>query len=151
MSRIILTTPAGDQGRVIHDAGEFSGPLPPHSSEFRSIYEQLVGEGVVAEPYAVPEPPAPDVISDRQFFQALAMRGTITPREAIEAVKVGAIPSAMQAKIDAMPPDERFAATMLVAGATQFDRRHPMTTGFAALMGWPTDELDALWTYAAAL
>lgn len=151
MSRIILTTPAGDQGRVIHDEGEFFGPLPPHSSEFRSIYERLIGAGVIAERYIAPEPPVPDVISDRQFFQALAMRGVITTQEAIDAVTVGAIPPAMQTKIDAMPPDERFAATMLVAGATQFDRRHPMTAGFAGLMDWSADELDALWTYAATL
>jgi hypothetical protein len=151
MARIIFTNPAQTEGHVIHDSGEFFGPVPPLSGEFRSLYERLIGDGVRPEPYVEPATSVPDNVSDHQFFQALAMQGTITPQEAIEAVKVGAIPPAMQAKIDAMPADQQFAATMLLAGATQFDRRHPLTADFAALMGWSADDLDALWLYAAAL
>lgn len=93
----------------------------------------------------------PQVISDRQFFQRLAQMGVITPAEALAAVGPGEIPPAMGAIILQMPESERFAAQMLLTGATQFDRSHPMVAMFGGALGWSSAQLDDFWLTAAAL
>ena len=152
MSKIVLTNREGTEGICEDDRGAFSGPIPPLSGEYRPRYDALVTAGVVPMPYVVPGPVAPPVISDRQFFQQLAEQGTITPIEALDAVKIGAIPPALQTQIDTLPTaEERFGATMLVAGGTQFERAHPITAQLGALMGWSASDIDSLWTAAAKL
>lgn len=101
-----------------------------------------------------PPPPFmlfPTIITDRQFFQQLALMGVITQDEALAAVKTGAIPAALQAFIDGMPADQKFTAEMLVSGAVSFDRNHPMTLALAAGMGWTSQQVDDLWRAAAQL
>jgi hypothetical protein len=111
------------------------------------IRTQLEAAGIVfVEPV-----PVQATISDRQFFQALALAGKITDAEALAAVKTGDIPAAIQSFIDAMPSDQKFAAEMLLSGATVFDRNHPMTALLGSGMGWTSEQLDALWQAAAAL
>ena len=68
-------------------------------------------------------PRVPGVISDRQFFQALALPPyeVITQEEALAAVRTGAIPTAMQAMSDALPAEAQFSATM------HYRRRHGRT------------------------
>lgn len=90
-------------------------------------------------------------ISDRQFFQQLALDGEITEEEAIAAVATGTIPTALQAVIDTLPPADQFAARMFLQGATIFERNHPMTLTLGALMAWSPEQMDALWTNAAGL
>jgi hypothetical protein len=97
-------------------------------------------------------PAMPRVISDRQFFQALAMQGAITQDEALAAVRTGAIPEAMQTFIDAIPDqDQRFGATMLLSGAVEFDRSHPLVESFRQAMGWTVQQTNDLWRLAATL
>ena len=152
MSKIILMNGEATEGICEDDRGAFSGPIPPLSGEYRPRYDALVAAGVVPMPYVVPGPVVPTVISDRQFFQQLAAQGTITPLEALDAVKIGAIPLALQTQIDVLPTAaERFSATMLVAGGTQFERAHPTTAQLGTLMGWSASDLDSLWTAAAKL
>jgi hypothetical protein len=98
-----------------------------------------------------PPPPLPSQISDRQFFQQLAIAGAISQAEALAAVKTGVIPASLQAVIDALPPDEKFNAEMLLSGATVFARAHPMTEALRAAMGWTSEQTDELWRTAAAL
>lgn len=93
----------------------------------------------------------PGMISDRQFFQQLAVQNVITPAEALDAVKTGAIPTALQALIDQMPEGQRFAAEMLVSGATTFMRDHPMTIAIGNAYGWTSGQVDALFVAAALL
>jgi hypothetical protein len=51
------------------------------------------------------------LLADRQFFQQLAIAGTITQDEALAAVKVGTIPPALAGFVDAIKvPDQKFAA-----------------------------------------
>jgi len=99
----------------------------------------------------VPKAPVPDVISDRQFFQQLAVLGIITTDEALAAVGPGDIPAALDALIAQLPPDKQFAARMLLSGATQFDRKHPLVAVFASAFEWNADQIDAFWTAASAL
>jgi hypothetical protein len=99
-----------------------------------------------------PPEPVPETISDRQFAQALATTGVITRDEARAWVKVGDVPAALAAVVDAIGDDDvKFATQMLLEGATQFERHHPQTLALAAAMQWADPQLDALWTMAAAL
>lgn len=97
-------------------------------------------------------PATPRLISDRQFFQALALQGAITQEEALAAVRTGAIPAAMQSFIDAIPDqDQQFGATMLLSGAVEFDRNHPLVESFRQAMGWTLQQTNDLWRLAATL
>lgn len=99
-----------------------------------------------------PDPIPPSVISDRQFFQQLAIAGVITKDEALAAVMTGTIPAALQALIEGFEDeDAKFAAKMLVSGAVIFERSHPMTAALAAGMQWEAAQVDALWLAASQL
>lgn len=93
----------------------------------------------------------PEEISDRQFFQALAMAQLITKEEAIAAVATGAVPAAMEAFFSGMTEDEEFSARMLLQGAVVFHRHHPLVEAFGALQGMTSAQIDGLWVAAAAL
>jgi hypothetical protein len=96
-------------------------------------------------------PPVPAAISDRQFFQQLAVQGVITPDDALAAVKTGELPTALRQLVSAMPPDKQFAATMMIAGATVFERYHPLTIAMGTAYGWTAAQIDVLWRVAAEL
>ncbi|MDI7864285.1 hypothetical protein MRS76_20305 [Rhizobiaceae bacterium n13] len=99
----------------------------------------------------VPPPPIPEIISDRQFFQELAIRQVITEDEALAAVATGTIPAAMLALIASLPTSEQFSAKMLIAGATTFYRAHPVASLIGDLYGWDSVQIDGLWRDAALL
>ncbi|QCO05437.1 hypothetical protein [Azospirillum argentinense] len=102
---------------------------------------------------APPPPPAPvpPVISDRQFFQALAMDGYITTAEALAAVRTGDLPAVLADLLDHMDGDERFGAEMLLSGATEFRRDHAMTIVIGEARGLTPAEVDDFFRRAAAL
>lgn len=102
------------------------------------------------DPATIP-PQVPASISDRQFFQQLAVQGIISEQEAENAVATGTIPAAMIALIDLLPPEAQFPARMLLKGATVFERHHTMTATIAILYGWTEGETDDLFREAAAL
>lgn len=139
--------PATDQ----HPAALRYGPTTIDGAVY--FVDAIGGMPSAAEIRAVLNPPAPlpATISDRQFFQQLAIAGAISQAEALAAVKTGDIPANLQKVIDALPPDDKFNAEMLLSGATVFDRAHPMTGALGAAMGWKADQVDALWRAAAAL
>ncbi|MES0023168.1 MULTISPECIES: hypothetical protein [unclassified Mesorhizobium] len=119
-------------------------PEAPHDA--RQVW---LGEAW-SEVEALP-PPMPAVISDRQFFQGLAVAGVITNAEALAAVKTGAIPSGMVALITGLPEAARFGAEMLLSGATEFKRAHPLTSAFGAGFGWTEQQIDNFWISASTL
>ncbi|KQQ04569.1 hypothetical protein ASF59_02080 [Methylobacterium sp. Leaf121] len=101
-----------------------------------------------------------NAISDRQFAQALALAGTISEVEALAWAARGDLPAAMEAALAKIPEagGHRFGARMMLAGATTFERSHPLTDQLGNLLtnpatGKPYDAaaLDALWSRAAAL
>lgn len=108
------------------------------------------GQWIEPEPVA-PGPEHVSDISDRQFFQALAIRGETTEAEALDAVGPGIIPPAMDALIDQLPQDQRFAARMLIRGATRYERQHPIADLIRVLFGWSVDYTDDFWRFAATL
>ncbi|UYW32528.1 hypothetical protein [Methylorubrum extorquens] len=153
MARIIYTNEAGTQGRMEWPEGEVFGPLPPHAEPYRAIYDRLIADGVKPEPYRVPAPPIPEVISDRQFAQALALAGTITEAEALAWAARGELPQAMEDALDHIPDadGQRFGARMMLAAATSYERHLALTEQLGTLLGYDAAALDALWIRAAAL
>ena len=111
-----------------------------------SIYGAKFANGIVT-----PKPKTLPDISDRQFFQQLALMGKITNAEALAAVRTGAIPAAMQEFIDTLPTAQQFDAEMVLSGAKTFQRNHPLVTAFAGALGFTNDDTDALWVAAAKL
>ncbi len=112
-------------------------------------------DGVYAPPVATPVEPLPPVvpatISKRQFYQQAAVDGFITTNEALAAVTTGAIPEALDTFIMSLPQGDQFGARMLLAGATEFQRNHPMTTAIAAAWEMDSAATDQFFTAAAAL
>lgn len=97
-------------------------------------------------------PRVPSSISDRQFFQALALRGIITEEDALAAVQTGFVPPPVQAIIDTITdPAEKFAAKMLVSGATVYERSNSLVTYFGASLGWTEAQIDEFFVFAASL
>jgi hypothetical protein len=98
-----------------------------------------------------PVPPVPQIISDRQFFQQLCIMGLITEDEALAAVGPGTLPASLSALVAQLPEDQQFSANMLLKGATQFDRSHPMVAALGAAFGLQPNQTDQLWRNASSL
>lgn len=99
--------------------------------------------------YTEPMPLPP--ISDRQFYQQAAVEGYITQAEALAAVQTGTIPAVLQALVATLPADQQFGANMILAGATQFNRLHPLTVAFMTARGMTSDDGDTFWRAAGQL
>lgn len=158
----IITTPDGTRCALIDRDGVVVNAIMADPATFTPAEGLILVPSDVAGPgdafdgrdFTKPEPPsapAPETISDRQFFQQLAIAGLITEQEALAAVKTGEIPQALQTLIARLPPDRRFAAEMLLSGATSFERNHAMTKAFADGLGWSEEQIGALWSAAASL
>lgn len=99
-----------------------------------------------------PAPPVvPETISDRQFFQQLAVVNLVTQDEALAYVSAGALPKSMTDLIAKLPADAQFGAKMVVIGATSFFRHDPLTVQMITLYGMSAADADAFWTAAALL
>ena len=117
-------------------------------------YLAWVDDGNEAKEDEVPSPPLPPLtpISRRQFFQALAMNDLISPEEALAALQTGAIPKDMEDVIGKISdPQSQFAARMLLAGASEFERNHPLVDAFATSIEMMPEETDDFWRQAATL
>lgn len=93
----------------------------------------------------------PEAVSDRQFFQQIAILRLITEEEAEEAVGAGVIPAPMLALVNQLPEAMRFDARMKLRGATVFNRSSPLTAMLAQAYGWTQEKVDDLWSSAANL
>ncbi|UTD28231.1 hypothetical protein [Bradyrhizobium sp. WD16] len=116
----------------------------------RAAYHEWLANGGVPDPYVAPPPVAPRSISDRQFYQQLAIEGIISEADAL-AANAAVIPPALLAVIDAMPTAEQFGAKMIVSGATTFERNDPLTVRIGMAQGWSAARIDAFFIAAAAL
>lgn len=121
---------------------------------FGEPFDGLVdGEHIIrtVDPATLPRP-VPFQISDRQFAHALKNAGVITHQEAMEFVQTGTIPAALKTVVDAIADrEQREAAELLLAGATVFQRGHPMTEALRSAMKWTKEQTDDLWRAGASL
>lgn len=95
--------------------------------------------------------PVPALISDRQFAHGLWKRGIVSREEALAFVKTGDIPAPLLALLAALPDAEREDAEMIIAGATTYERLHPVTVQLVAAFGWTPEQGDDAWREFAAL
>ena len=132
-------------------------PVEPPDGEVMTGYHFEMHDGkviqvITTEPAPQPPPPHTPIISDRQFFQALALMDMITKDEALAAVRTGEIPLPMMPVVDAIQdPVQKFGTKMLLSGATQFERHHALVTKFGTAFGMSADQIDDLWQLAASL
>lgn len=132
-------------GRVIELAGAGAEEPPLGATLVDGRFIGKAGES----------PPSPLVvpreISDRQFFQGLALKGLISEEEAISAVSTGALPAAFETLIGQLSAADRFTARMLLSGATSFLRTNPLVDTLGAMLGMGPEEIDELWRFCAGL
>ncbi|MBC9876335.1 hypothetical protein G8O24_03110 [Bradyrhizobium sp. INPA01-394B] len=146
MSDYLLT----ETDTVVRLADHANIPNDPENID-RQAFDAWIAAGNTPGPYIVPAAAVPPAISDRQFFQQLALQGIVSQDDALAAVRTGVIPAALQQLINGLPADEQFGATMIVAGATTFERWHPLTIAIATAYGWSSDQLDTFFRAAAVL
>lgn len=134
--------------------GAFEGATPPAGAvEVPHAPSNANGQWRGGD-WVYPEQPleAPEIISRRQFYEGLAETERITKAEALAAIKTGAIPPALQLMLDAMTdPDEKFKADMLLSGASEFQRSHPLVSVFAAAEGMSEQDVDGFWLLCSLL
>jgi len=112
------------------------------------------GDGVVLRHWTLedaPPPPVPSIISDRQFFQGLAINATITQQEALDAVMTGTIPAALEGFVTQLPAADQFAARMLLSGAIEFHRNHSLVPAVGAAFSWTEAQIDDFWRFCEGL
>lgn len=130
---------------------------PGFPDGYIAIASEAVSPGWILRDGALvdPAPPAPSLvpqtISDRQFFQQLAVQGIITQDEALAAIGPGTLPAALGALVSNLPAEQQFPASMLLKGAVQFERQHPMVAVLGQAFGWTSDQIDDLWRAASRL
>lgn len=150
----VLTLWSTEDLKAIH-VYEVIEPTIPEGKRIASSELQRKTGPVRVERVAVfediPPPSPPEEISDRQFAHQLAIAGVITQAEALDFVKTGTIPAALQAIVDAIADDDaRFDAEMFISGATIFKRNHPLTIAIGSAYGWTSEQMDTFWFAASA-
>lgn len=123
---------------------------PDEANRDYADYLAWVEAGGVADPTDPIVPPVPSSISDRQFFQQLAIVGIITEDDALASNR-GIIPPPMLAIIDQMPAEAQFNAKMIVSGATIYNRNDPLTIGIGTAYGMSSEQIDQFFQAASAL
>jgi hypothetical protein len=145
LNRIILDEAASWDAETGHTLVEEIGPPLNIGGSFIDGVHTPPMEQTTAPPAS-----APAAISDRQFFQQLAVEGIITEEQAL-ASNAAVIPAPLLAIIEQMPEDQQFAAKMVVSGATSFERQHPMTIAIGTAYGMSSEQIDEFFAAAAVL
>lgn len=115
-----------------------------------TVYGKIWNGTAIVEP-PVTEP-VPDDISRRQFFQQLFVLEIITKPEALTAIPGLNIPPPLQAIIDQLPTQsDRDSAEMLVIGAQNFNRLHPLSETVRLSLEWTVEQKDDFWREAYKL
>jgi hypothetical protein len=134
---------------IIRTSDGASIPADPANRDYESYLVWLAVPNT-PDPYVAPPPPVPASITDRQFFQQLAVQGIITQADAL-AANAAVIPQALLTLINAMPPDQQFGAKMIVSGATTFFRDNALAVAIGTNYGMTPAQIDEFFTAAAAL
>lgn len=127
--------------------------IGPQDESDWAEYQQWLSEGNTPRPAeTIDDYQVVFSISDRQFFQQAAIQGFITKEDALQAVKTGFIPGPLQAIISTISdPTDKFSAEMLLSGATEFQRYHPLTSVIGAAFGMTEQDIDTFFRNASKL
>lgn len=119
----------------------------------RLIVNALTGESVFAEDLPPLPPSVPEVISDRQFAYALAIKGRLTFDEAEEWSAVGALPQIVLDALEHVPEEnhQRVIVRGKLRAAKEYHRNDPATVLMAELMGETPEFMDEVWRIGATL
>lgn len=143
MNRIVHGRADGAHGLVIHEAGQFAGPLPPEDAPARAVYDRLLAEGVVPEPYREPAPAVPREVA---LFKARYVLGR-TP-----APGGGTLLDAARDVIAGLADEStRALAAEALDYANTVDRHGALVALLAGRLGLGEAELDDLFVRAAAV
>lgn len=154
MARYAVIDGGNVENIIEAEAGfELPGKLLVLAAEGADIGGTYVDGVFTPPPPPPPEPvPVPEVISRRQFYQGLAVAGKISQADALAAIKSSTVPPALQVMLDAMTdPDEQFAADMILSGAGDFNRHHPLVMVIAVAEGMSEQDVDDFWRLCAGL
>ena len=143
---ILVTIMAGESLGALVGPIEASVPVDHGNHD----YQEIQHRGLTIKPFA-PPPEFFAPLSRRQFYQILAIKGLITAEEALAAMQHGAIPEQFNRLLQSFTPEEQFAAKMLLSGAGEFQRDHPLAEKFAEDQGLSAQQIDAIWREGASL
>lgn len=138
-----------DKTRIFAIDDEGRETFLPSDCDVGTWLEYLANGGTI-EPADDPVEPVPVEISDRQFFQQLAIAGLITEEEAYTYMQVGTLPQAFLDLIAQLPAANRFDAKMQLM-ANSFRRDNEYTAAFGAAWGMSEPQIDDLWIRASRL
>lgn len=126
--------------------------IPADTENFDWVeYQAWVAEGNFPRP-PIPEPPqVPQVVTDKQFFQAAAQLGIISKLDALTFARVGTLPEALSRAVKLLPEDQQFPAEMAITMAKTFVRTDPFVVALSAAMGQTPEQVDQLFALAASL
>lgn len=157
-----IVTFTSNGGKIVVD-DHVTPPVPNMKVNDHQFTPPELRPSVQVQPVKIPEAPlsspslvpisrtSPGTITDRQFFQQLAVMGKITSAEAISYVSTGAIPASMEVLINQLPVDQQFTARMQIIGETMFHRNNPLVKELGTAYGFTSADLDALWAAAILL
>jgi hypothetical protein len=103
-----------------------------------------------AAPWTPPLPLIPP-LSRRQFFTVLAFYHLITEEQALAAVQHGTVPPQFEKLLEGLPEDQQFNARMLLSGAGEFQRDHPLIASSALILGISNEQIDEMWRRGRSL
>lgn len=148
--QIQVTLDEGDSLGTVYGPAVFAVGMAEGNAEYDELQILLDHGLLTVSDFVPPTSGPPIIISDRQFFQQLAIDGVITQDEAL-ATADGTMPGLLLAIIGQMPAETQFSALMLVKNATTFERYHPLTAVVGQALGWDDERLDTLWSDAGTL
>jgi hypothetical protein len=103
----------------------------------------------------VPDPsiiPQTMTISKRQFYQQAAVDDFITTTEALAAMQIGTIPPLLMNVVNTITVNsEKFKAEMLLTGASDFQRDHPLTLTIGSALSLSNTQIDTFFNEAGLL
>lgn len=96
--------------------------------------------------------PVPVTISVRQFWAGLAKVGRITKVQALSAIRLGTLPTALQAYVDSITDVEaQWEAAVALSGQGYIYRNGELIAGIQAHLGLTDDQVDAFFRAAGRL
>jgi hypothetical protein len=63
----------------------------------------------------------------------------------------GVIPASLETFVTQLPTEDQFQTRMLLSGAIEFHRNHPLVPAVGAAFAWTDAQIDDFWRFCEAL